>query len=146
MKQNIIFFVLAMLVGGNVLSQEKDSVKMLPPVTVTPSSNVSTEVTKSFNKEFKKALNPKWFAVDKDYLVKFIQDDMSNSAYFKQSGSLVYHLSYGYEKDVPAEIRRLVNNSYSGYAISRAILVKAQNRNIWVVNLEGLKRWVIISI
>ena len=68
------------------------------------------------------------------------------SAYFKKNGSLVYHLSYGYEKDVPAEIRRLVNNTYTGYAISRAILVKAQNRNIWVVNLEGLKRWVIISI
>ncbi|HYJ37445.1 MAG TPA: hypothetical protein VEV87_02470, partial [Chitinophagaceae bacterium] len=123
MKQNIIFFVATMLLSGHVLSQEKDSVKMLAPVTVTPASNVNAEVTKSFNKEFKKALNPKWFTMDKDYLVKFIQDDMSNNAYFKQNGSLVYHISYGYEKDLPLEIRQMINNSYSEYVISRAIHV-----------------------
>ncbi len=132
--------------AGSAFSQDKDSVQMLPPVTVTPASNVNTEVSKSFNKEFKKALNPKWYEMDKAYLVKFIQNDMSNSAYFKQNGKLVYHIGYGYEKDLQPDLRQLVTDSYPDYKISRTINVKAQGRNIWVINLEGMKRWVVVSI
>ncbi len=138
--------LLIMLIGLPAIAQEKDSVKMLPPVTVTPSSNVNTEVTKAFNKSFKQAVNPKWYAVDKDFLVKFIEKDMNNNAYFKQNGSMVYHISYGYENNLRADLRQLVTDSYPDYKISRAINVKAQGRNIWVINLEGLKRWVIVSV
>jgi len=138
--------LLIMLVGAPAIAQEKDSVKMLPPVTVTPSSNVNTEVSKAFNKTFKDAMNPKWYTVDKDYLVKFIQKDMNNNAYFKKNGSMVYHISYGYEKNLQADLRQLVTDSYPEYNISRAINVKAQGRNIWVINLEGMKRWVVVSI
>lgn len=138
--------ILAMVLGLPAFAQEKDSVKMLPPVTVTPTSNVNEEVTKAFNKSFKDAVNSKWYAMDKDYLVKFIQNDMSNNAYFKQNGKMVYHISYGYENNLQQDLRQLVTDGYPDYKITRAINVKAQSRNFWVINLEGMKRYVVVAI
>ena len=141
-----IKILLALFIGFPAFAQDKDSVQMLPPVTVTPSSNVNAEVAKSFNKSFKDAVNPKWYAVNKDFLVKFIRKDMDNNAYFKQNGSMVYHISYGYEKNLLPDIRQLVTEGYPDYKITRAINVSAKGRNIWVVNLEGMKNWVIVSV
>jgi hypothetical protein len=139
--------LVAIILASNwAVAQEKDSIQTLPPVTVTTASNVNAEVTRSFDKHFKDATNAKWYVADKDYLVKFIQKDMNNNAYFKENGRLVYHISYGYEKNLQADIRQLVKDSYPDYIISRAIQVRAQSRNIWVINLEGIKRWVVVSI
>ena len=145
MKKYLAFLTL-ILAGHWATAQQKDSIKTLPPVTVTSASNVNEEVTKSFSKHFKDATHTKWYSVDKDYLVKFIQEDMTNNAYFKQNGKLVYHISYGYEKNLQPDLRQLVTNSYPDYIISRAIQVNAQGRNIWVLNLEGMKKLVIVSI
>ena len=145
MKKNIIL-LLSLFLGSWASAQVKDSAKMLEPVVVTPTSNVNKEVTKSFDKSFKNAVHVKWYEMDKDYLVKFIQGDMNNNAYFKQNGKLVYHISYGYESNLSPDMQHMIKGSYPDYKISRAIHVKAQGRDIWVINLEGTTRWVMVGI
>ena len=127
------------------LAQQKDTVT-LPAVTVTPSSNVDKAVTDAFGKSFKSATKTKWYEVDKNYLVKFINEDMDNNALYKQNGSMVYHISYGYEKNLDADLKELIQSSYPNYKVTRAIRVRFENREVWVMNLEGTKRWVLVRV
>lgn len=138
--------VCSSLLSLMVIGQEKDSVKMLAPVTVTPTSNVEKAVTDAFTKGFKNATKAKWYDVDKSYLVKFINDDMENNALYKKNGSMVYHISYGYEKNLEADLKEMVLYSYPNYKITRAIRVKMENRDVWVLNLEGAERWILVRI
>lgn len=148
MKQKtLVRLILSLVLSGFMYTVfAQDSMKMLPPVVVYTKANVTKAVTKSFDKMFKDAVDPQWYKMDKNYLVKFITGDMDNNALFKKNGSLVYHIQYGKEHNLPADIRSQVQNAYSEYNITRAIKIKAGERNIWVVNLEGLKKYVIVSV
>jgi hypothetical protein len=129
-----------------VFAQQKDSIKLLPPVTVTPTSNVEKSVTDAFTKSFKNATKTRWYEVDKNYLVKFINDDMENNALYKKNGSMVYHISYGYEANLDTDLKELVQSSYPLYKITRAIKVRMESRDVWVLNLEGTQRWILVRV
>src|SRR3954451_9637882 len=92
-----------LLFAGSLHAQ--DSVKTLPTVTVTSSTNVTKKVSDAFHDDFKDAVNPTWYRLDKDYLVKFIMGDMNNSALYKKNGALVYQISYGKETNLPKDVR-----------------------------------------
>jgi hypothetical protein len=126
--------------------QAQDSVKTLPPVTVTSSTNVTKKVSDAFLDDFKDAVNPTWYRLDKDYLVKFITADMNNTALYKKNGNLIYHISYGYEHNLPQDIRHLVKVNYIDFKIVQAINVKENRRDIWVINLEDDKKFIMARV
>lgn len=130
-------------VSGNLFSQE---VKILPPVTVTSSTNVSQKVAESFDKIFPLSYGDKWFKMNKNYLVKFMIRDQKNTALFKKSGALIYHISYGHEKDLPDDTRQLIKSQYVDLRITTAIHVDQGGRKIWVVNLEDPKKFIIVRV
>jgi hypothetical protein len=121
-------------------------IKVLPSVIVTTASNVNQAVLKTFQGEFKNAMDPVWYRLDKNYLVKFMTADQKNTALFKDNGRLIYHISYGTEKNLPDEIRDKVVDSYQDYTITAAIHVNEAHRSIWVINLEGLKKLIIVRV
>lgn len=149
MKQKFITFCLAGFIGllssGMVLAQE-DTMKTLPAITVFATSNVSKAVTKAFDRDFKNAVNSQWYKLNKNFLVRFIENDLENKALYKKSGYMVYHIKYGSEKDLPEDVRNMVKSSYGDYNITRAINVHQEGRNIWVLNLEGLKKLVLARV
>jgi len=132
-----------LLLAGGTQAQE---VKMLPSVIVTTASNVNQAVVKSFRGEFKEAMDPVWYRLDKNFLVKFIMNDQKNTALFRQNGKLVYNISYGSEKNLPEDVRTLVTGGYEDYKITNAIHVNQDNRSIWVINLEGLKKLILVRV
>jgi hypothetical protein len=58
----------------------------------------------------------------------------------------VYDISYGYEQNLPDEMKELVKRNYDDYNIIRTINIKTGGRNIWVVKLEGLKKYITVRI
>jgi hypothetical protein len=134
-----------LLIAGNLQAQQT-GVKTLPPVTVTTNANVTKKVSDAFQSTFKNAVNPTWYRLDKDYLVKFITGDMNNQALFRRNGALVYQISYGHENNLPKEVRRLVKSNYIDFNIVQAINVQEDNRNIWVINLEDNKKLIIARV
>lgn len=118
-------------------------IQMLPSVTVTSTSNVTEKVNKSFENYFKGSKETRWYKMDKTYLVKFIMNDQKNTALFTKNGSIIYHISYGHEKDLPADIRKTVKSEYVDFEIKSAIKVVQGNREIWVINLEDSKKLII---
>jgi len=134
-----------LLIAGSLQAQEAN-IKTLPPVTVTSSANVTKKVANAFQSSFKNAVNPTWYRLDKDYLVKFITGDMNNQALYKRNGALVYQISYGHENNLPKEVRRLVKSNYIDFNIVQTINVQENNRNIWVINLEDNDKLIIARV
>lgn len=110
----------------------------------TTKAVVSERVSNSFNELFKAATAPQWFEVNKRFVVNFILNDQKNKAVFTKAGELVYHLSYGTEKDVPDEIRKKIQNQYEDYNITSGIKVRTADVMLWVLNIENSKQILVI--
>ena len=135
--------LLAVLLTAGAIAQD---IKPLPPIIVTPSSDITEKVIHSFKGSFKDGLDPVWYRLDKNYLVKFIMNEQKNTALFNKNGRLLYNIGYGMEKDLPQKISDLVKGNYGDYEIQYVIHVTENNRSIWIVNLAGLKKLVVVRI
>ncbi len=149
MKKTILLplsIVMVMLGFSQSSSAQQDTMKMLEPIIIYAKSNVNKAVTDAFEKKFKDAMDPQWYRLNKNYLVTFITGDMKNNALFKKNGRMVYHIRFGTESNLPEEIKQQVMSGYPDYNITRAVNVKMDNRDLWVVNLEGMKKWIIVRV
>jgi hypothetical protein len=132
-----------MLLCTGAFAQQEQT---LPPVTVTAKTDVTKAVTKSFEESFKDATNTQWYKLNKKYMADFMMKDQQNRALFQKNGAIIYHLTYGFEKDLPDDVRKLVKSNYVDYNITRAINVQQENRNIWVINMEDSKKIILVRV
>lgn len=136
----------SLLFAGTAQAQE---IKSLPNVTVTSPATpitVSHKLTKIFNDDFKDAVSPAWYKLNKNYLVYFIADDMNNRALYRKNGHMVYNFRYGFEKHLPADVKEAVKAAFNNYDITSAINVQQDNRNIWLVNLQDWDKLIIARV
>ena len=147
-KKNILLVAICLLAATFLLPAiaQEDTLKPLPPVVIFTKTNVTQAVERSFQRQFKGAVKPQWYRVNKDYLVTFIREDMRNNALFKKNGRLIYTVRYGHENNLPDDIRKQVRDAYGDYSITNAVNVRQDNRDIWVINLEGLKKLVLLRV
>lgn len=145
MKKIIItlFTAFQCLIG---LSQERDTIITLPEVRITAASAVTTSVYSSFRRAFPEAENLRWYKYDRDYLAKFFMKDMDHNALFRKNGVMKYDISYGYQQHLPQAIKDDVLKAYDNYKIIRAINVKAYERDIWVIKLEGERKYLTVRV
>jgi hypothetical protein len=139
----IVFTAFQCLIG---FSQERDTIITLPEVRITAASAVTTSVYSSFRRAFPEAENLRWYKYDRDYLAKFFMKDMDHNALFRKNGVMKYDISYGYQKHLPQEIKDDVLKAYDNYKIIRAINVKAYERDIWVIKLEGERKYLTVRV
>jgi hypothetical protein len=143
----VVFFSCWALPPASVYAQDSSNVKSLPLVTVTSETRkIPNHIWKSFSTYFNEAENPRWYKANKNYLVKFMIYDEENRALFTKRGHMIYHISYGYENNLPDEIYKQVRTAYFDYDITRAIRVNEADRIIWVVNLEDASTIIIARL
>jgi len=152
MKRQLINLIsgglLSIFCASNSTAQE-GNFKELPPVTITASSSgtvVSAKINTAFVQAFMGATNIRWYEIDKKFLVKFILNDQENRALFTKGGVIVYHISYGTEKNLPGEVRKLVKSTYYDHNITRILKVSQDGRLIWVVHLEDEKEFFLVRV
>ena len=133
-------------VSITVFSQQKDTVVTLPEITITKSVNVTQEVDKAFVKAFPNAQSVKWYMLQKDFLAKFMENDVKHNALFKKNGYMKYDISFGKEENLPERIKKMIGDAYQEFKITNATNVKSAGRDIWVVNLEGIKSYIIVRV
>ena len=149
MKNQLIAVMLAaFLATGPLSAQEKDSVTTLPTVTITSTSGtvVNKQIDKAFRKAFPGAQNMTWYEMNKNYLVKFIENDMKHHVLFTKNGIITYDISFGTEKDLPADMHAKIRDSYNEYNIYKVTNIKQDGRNIWVINLENMKHFSLVRL
>ena len=140
----IHIFIFSFIIIKSGFGQEK--VVTLPEIKVKATTEVNQRLYDAFRKSFPNADNLAWYKYDRDYLAKFIIKDMGHNALYRQKGLMVYDISYGYEHNLPADTKELIERNYDNYKIIRAINVKASGRNIWIVKLEGMKKYLTVRI
>ncbi|MEN9371208.1 MAG: hypothetical protein RL152_1536 [Bacteroidota bacterium] len=141
--------ILTLFIAGHILgvaAQDKDAVVTLPEVRITSASAITTSVYSSFRKAFPEAENLRWYKYDRDYLAKFFMKDMEHNALFRKNGVMKYDISYGHDKDLPEKIKEDILKAYDNYKIIRAIHVKAYERSIWIVKLEGERKYLTVRV
>ena len=126
-------------------AQDK-TVVTLPEIRITSMSTVNIDVANAFRRTFPGAQQLQWYKYDKDYIAKFILKDMDHNALFRKNGVMIYDISYGYEKNMPSNVRDLVLKSYDNYKIIRSINIKAHGRDIWMVKMEGMKKYLMVRV
>jgi hypothetical protein len=149
MKKQIIAVMLAAFIATGPLSaQENDSVTTLPTVTITSASGtvVNIQIDKAFRKTFPGAQKMTWYQMNKNYLVKFIENDMKHHVLFTKNGIIKYDISFGTEKDLPVNMHTKIRDSYNEYNITKVANIKQDGRNIWVINLENMKHIALVRL
>jgi hypothetical protein len=147
MKKNMLFIAMSLLLSQTELvAQDREKVVSLPEIRITSIALAAPKVSDAFRKAFPDAENLSWYKYDREYLAKFLAKDMEHNALFKQNGYMKYDISYGYETNIPDETKKLVTNTYDNYNIIRAINIKAEGRDIWIVKMEGMKKFVTVRI
>ena len=110
-----------------------------------PESAVPSKVVRSFQLSFKN-ITPEWYALGKNYLVKFTMDGQPGHAVFGKNGFMLYSICRGSEKDLPTDVRRLVKSNYIEYTITRVTKARSNDRTGWIVNLQDDKSLVIVKV
>ncbi len=144
----IIFIILVSLTSLFIKAkaQDKEAVVTLPEIRIISMATVNVDVANSFRRAFPGAQQLQWYKYDKDYIAKFIQKDMDHNALFRKNGIMIYDISYGYEKNLPKEVKDVVLRVYDNYKIIRSINIKAQGRDIWMVKMEGMKKYLMVRV
>jgi|Wag4MinimDraft_19_1082662.scaffolds.fasta_scaffold12237_2 hypothetical protein len=147
MKKIILLLsIIALSLTELVIAQERDSIISLPEIKITSLAGVNADVSNAFRRSFPDAQNLKWYQYDRDYIAKFILKDMDHNTLFRKSGMMVYDISYGYERHIPESVRTLVSRAYDNYKIIRGIHITAQGRDIWMVKMEGMKKYLTVRV
>lgn len=146
MKTVIISLFCGFMFFANQAFAQKQKSKLLPIVTITAGDNVSKSVHEAFMARFKNAEDLKWFEVNQNYLVKFIMEDQLHHASFKRNGDMIYHITYGAEKNLPSSVLMEVKSRYDKYEIGKVFNIESDGRNVWVVNLENKKNIIVARI
>lgn len=145
MKTKMLIFIL-LLAKISGFSQDKDSVVTLPEVVITSEWMINEKIDRSFASRFPESYDIIWRKLNKDYLIKFIEVDLKHQSLYKKNGSLVYDIIYVNENHLPKKILDQVNRAYPDFTITNGARIERAGQEFWIVNLEGIKSYVVIRI
>ena len=146
MKQLALLVIITILASGTVFAQKTDSIITLPEVVIKSPLKISEQVDKSFSRSFPEAYHTVWTKLNKDYLVRFIQVDLKRQALYRKNGSLKYDIIYVNESHLPKNVADLVTTAYPDYTINSAAMITRAANEFWIVNLEGLKTYIVLRV
>ncbi|MNK20211.1 hypothetical protein D3C87_384470 [compost metagenome] len=148
MKKRMFFVLFCGLISLLGMNSTSAQIK-LSEVTIRGTASrtvVNNEVSKSFNQLFKDAVAPQWYEVNKRYVVNFIMNDKKNRAVFTKGGSLVYHLIYAAENEVPEDVKSIVKGKYPDHNITFSVQVEQNDQKVWFINVENASKILILRV
>jgi hypothetical protein len=140
---NLIFLFLLSVKG---LAQDKDSVVMLPEVVITAEWMINEQIDRSFAAKFPESYDIVWRKLNKDYLIKFIEADLKHQSLFRKNGSLIYDIIYVNESHLPKRIVDLVTRGYNDFNITNGARIVRAGQEFWIINLEGIRSYVVVRV
>jgi hypothetical protein len=128
---------------------QETSFKELPAITLssaTTTTMVSAKVNKMFSQYFKDATSLKWYELEKKLLVKFTMNNQEHRALFTRTGELVYHITFGTEEQLPADVRKQIRSTYYDQKITRVYEVHQGDRTVWIASLEDDNNYITARV
>jgi hypothetical protein len=131
------------------------SASLITNVPVTNSTHVlfnlnavatNIKVQRSFISYFGENAENNWSMVGKNFRNRFHSNGLLTNALFTKNGWLIYTITYSTEKNLPADVRKIVKREYDDYTITMAIEVKENNRDIWVIKLDNSSEQITVRV
>jgi len=149
----IIFALASMLFAGSLTAQditsyneERPLPKYLLRSAFTYYPDVSAKALLAFKKMFANVNDVHWSIVENKYMAGFINEGRKTRILFDEKGKMVYSISEGTEKSLPADIRKSVKSIYYDYIITAIVEVHSLNITAWIVNLEDETSLVTVKV
>jgi len=101
------------------------------------SPDINMKVKRAFIKLFGEEREQNWSIAGQNFLNRFHVNGVLTNALFSKNGQLIYTITYGTEKNLPAAIRKIVKSEYFDYSITAATEIEEDKRDIWVVQLQN---------
>ena len=115
-------------------------------LTKDNSAVVNLKVQKAFMRQFGEVTSQSWRVAGQNFLSHFYMNGLPTNALFSKNGYLIYTITYSTEKQMPANLRKLVKSEYLDYDITMASEIKQDNRDIWVVQLQNTNEIITARI
>jgi hypothetical protein len=80
--------------------------------------------------------NEKWYKLDQGFVALFMEHSNINRAYYDDQGRFQFTVKNYEEKDMPAEIRKMVNDKYLGYNIFLVTEIITDEETIYEVHIK----------
>jgi hypothetical protein len=123
------------LVWGNRLNDK--------PINEINPAYISTRILRNFNKTFENANDARWFVGNNFFLVGFNKNGRKSTALFSKNGGIIYNISYGSEKHLPYEEKKLMKTFYYDYNITSATEVSVKwDKIAWIVTATNGKKLI----
>lgn len=104
---------------------------------ITAIEKITPKIFNRFNKKFHNVTNVKWDQLGDKFLATFSVNETTTRSLFSRKGKIIYTINYSSEKNLPDDVRSLVNERYTDYTITSVAQVLEKKRKIWVVKLKN---------
>jgi hypothetical protein len=127
-------------------NEERPMPKFIVKVEAPNNPDVSTKALLSFHKNFGNVANVKWSVVENKYMAQFTFESRRTRVLFGKNGQIVYTISQGTVKSLPADTRRAVRSVYYDYDITMATEVQSLDKKAWFISLEDETSIITIRV
>lgn len=136
----IVTVSLLVLSAGNSFAQRRAKAKQ-PWHRTHPEANsiVTKNALAAFERDYKGAANISWSKVDEYYHVNFVMDRQKNAVLYNRDGYMIYHIIFGFGRNLTQNVADQVNGEYPNCKIQRVFHVFQGHAEVWFVDLEQEK-------
>ncbi|MGZ3753206.1 MAG: hypothetical protein ACXVA2_25145 [Mucilaginibacter sp.] len=138
----IVTVLLLVLSAGSSFAQIKAKGKSTPKAQPDANFIVTKRALTAFETDFKGAANINWSKVDERFHVSFIMNRQKNAILYTGDGYMVYHVIFGFGKNLTKNVADQVNGEYPNCKIQTVFHVFQGRSDVWFVDLEQEKSLV----
>ena len=135
----IVTALLLVLSAGSSFAQIRAKAKSLPKAQSNANFIVTKKVLAAFETDFKGAAHVNWSKVDESFHVSFIMDHQKNAILYNSDGNMIYHVIFGFGKNLTKNVADQVNDEYPSCKIQTVFHVFQGRAEVWFVDLEQQK-------
>jgi hypothetical protein len=132
----IVTALVLVLSAGSSFAQIRAKSKSLHKTHPGANSTVTKKALAAFERDYKGAANISWSNVDDSFHVNFIMDRQKNAILYNRDGYMIYHIIFGFGKNLTKNVADQVNGEYPNCKIQTVFHVFQGPAEAWFVDLE----------
>jgi hypothetical protein len=151
--RHIIMACLSLVLTSQLTAQEFMSFNLEKPLIRQRFLNeapnypeVNQLVLNTFKKSYSHSNDVRWTAVENNYLATFSDEGRMTRILFDKKGNIVYSITDGTIKNLPADARKTVRSIYYDFDITLVSEVHTLGKTAWIINMEDEKNIVIVKV